>query len=244
MRLYEKSIANEAFGFACIAARLRRAAGRTSGAPVVSTTQTLIDAPVADGGRWSVRRTGQVFVVDHPGRFQFSVPTAEAQSDGWSIVEASEMRARFASRGQPAALTVYADGRAYCDGEFKAIDPTLNDASDIAAEHESPAEVTVSPEFGRLDRSTPGDANNDGYNESCGAYEIAANGRRLELTIAPRTTVLARPVLEIANLPAGAVQVTIEGQLASPALRLPNGHVIIELAARFQRPAVVDIRVN
>ncbi len=175
---------------------------------------------------------GQTFVVDRPGHFQFSIPTAEAQSDGWSIVEASAVRVEFASHGQPSTLTVYADGRAYCDGEFKSIDPAMPDAGEIAAAHQSPADVTVPQQFGRVDRNTPGDADNDGYNESCGAYEVTATGARLELTISPRTAVLARPVLEIANLPAGAVQVTIEGQLAPTPQRLANGHVLIELPAR------------
>jgi len=98
--------------------------------------------------------------------------------------------------------------------------------------------------MGRLNRSTAGDANNDGYNESRGAYEILASGPRVELTITPRTSTLSRPVFEIAALPTGNVLVNMEGQLISGAVRLSNGDLLLELPARIERPTLVNIRVQ
>jgi hypothetical protein len=203
----------------------------------------IVDAPLPSGERWSVAQQGDVFVIANPGHFSFSIPTAQAQADGWSVVESSPARVRFVSTTQE-TLTVYADGRAYWNGEFKAIDPAMSDAGAIAASHASPAEVTVPPLLGRIDHNTAGDEDNDGYNEAVGAYEIIASGPRVEVTLSPRTALLARPVLEIASLPAGNVLVTLEGQLVPSAIRLANGNVLIELPARLQRQTVVNVRVE
>lgn len=211
--------------------------------PTAPQSQAYVDATAA-GERWSVTRSGGAFVIDHPGRFSFSIPTAEAQADGWTIVEASPARVRFTSKGQPSSLTVYADGRAYCDGEYKSMNAAMTDAGALAASHQSPAEISVPQLLGRVDRSSPGDANNDGYNESSGSYEVVAFGPRIEVTLAPRTAVLSRPVIEIAQLPGGTVLATLEGQLISSPVRLANGNVLIELPARLQRAAVVNVRVE
>src|SRR4051794_26341967 len=140
-----------------------------------SPPHTIVDASLATGARWSVTQQGDVFVIANRGHFSFSIPTAAAQADEWSVVESSQARVRFASRTRE-TLTVYADGRAYWNGEFKAVDPAMSDAGAIAASHASPAEVTVPSHLGRVDRNTPGDEDNDGYNESVGAYEIIALG--------------------------------------------------------------------
>jgi hypothetical protein len=99
--------------------------------------------------------------------------------------------------------------------------------------------------MGRVNRSTPGDSDNDGYNEARGAYQVIATGPRVELTITPRTSVLARPVLEIAGLPPGNVLVNMEGQLVGGATRLSgSGDLLIELPARLERPTQVNVRVQ
>jgi hypothetical protein len=95
-----------------------------------------------------------------------------------------------------------------------------------------------------LNRSTPGDANNDGYNEARGAYQVIASGPRVELTITPRTSALARPVLEIAGLPPGNVLVNMEGQLIAGAVRLSSGDLLLELPAKIERPTIVNVRAQ
>ena len=133
----------------------------------------------------------------------------------------------------------------YSGGEFRAAGACMPDAAEQARQHETPAEVDVAAATGRVNRATPGDANNDGYNEARGAYQVIAAGPRVELTITPRTSVLARPVLEIAGLPPGDVLVNMEGQLVGGATRLPGtGDLLIELPARLERPTQVNVRVQ
>jgi hypothetical protein len=210
---------------------------------VVDTSRASAAAAAADG--WRVRRRGLYYVVDAPGKFSFGVPTAHAEQGGWTVADACATRVRFASSNAPGSLTIYADGRMYWGGEFRAVAARMPDAIEQARQHETPAEIEVPEAMGRLSRSTPGDANNDGYNEARGAYQVIATGPRVELTITPRTSVLARPVLEVAGLPPGNVLVNMEGQLVGGATRLPgSGDLLLELPARLERPTQVNVRVQ
>jgi hypothetical protein len=204
---------------------------------VVDTSRTSLDG-------WRVRRRGLYYVIDAPGRFSFGVPTAHAEQGGWSVADSCASRVRFASSNAPGSLTIYADGRMYWGGDFRAIAPELADAPEQARQHEMPAAVDVPESMGRLNRSTPGDANNDGYNEARGAYQVIASGPRVELTITPRTSALARPVLEIAGLPPGNVLVNMEGQLIAGAVRLSSGDLLLELPAKIERPTIVNVRAQ
>jgi hypothetical protein len=134
----------------------------------------------------------------------------------------------------------------YWGGTFRSAWRDLRDADAQARQHAAPAEVTIAAEsMGRVNRSTAGDADNDGYNESRGAYQIVARGERIEMTLTPRAAApLSRPVLEIAGLPPGAIRVTMEGRLVAGASRLPNGDVLIELPGEIVRPVLVNIRVQ
>ena len=95
-----------------------------------------------------------------------------------------------------------------------------------------------------MNRNTDGDSNNDGYNERLGAYEVAAAGPRMEMTIASRGLPLARPILEIADLPAGKPIVTLEGRLVESLTRLKNGNVLIEIPARIEQPATINVHLE
>jgi len=210
---------------------------------LVDNHESVIDTSRTMDG-WRVRRRGLYYVIDAPGRFSFGVPTANAEQGGWAVADSCASRVRFASSNAPNWLTIYSDGRMYWGGEFRAIAPGLSDADDQARQHISPADVDVPEAMGRLNRSTAGDANNDGYNESRGAYEILASGPRVELAITPRTSTLSRPVFEIAGLPAGNVLVNMEGRLISGAVRLSNGDLLLEVPARIERPTLVNVRVQ
>jgi hypothetical protein len=211
---------------------------------LVDNHESVIDTSRAADG-WRVRRRGLYYVIDAPGRFSFAVPTANAEQGGWAVADACASRVRFTSSNAPGSLAIYADGRMYWGGEFRAIAPTLADAQEQAMQHATPAEVVVPESLGRLNRSTAGDANNDGYNEQRGAYQVFASGPRVELTITPRTSVLARPVIEIAGLPPGNVLVNMEGQLIGGAARLSgSGDLLIELPARLERATLVNVRVQ
>jgi hypothetical protein len=210
---------------------------------LVDNHETIVDTSKSTSG-WSVKRRGLYYVIDAPGRFSFRVPTSQAERSGWNVADSCSTRVRFTSTGRPSAMTVYSDGRLFWGGEFRAVAPTMRDASDLSRQHSTPAELSVSESFGRLNRATAGDQDNDGYNESRGAYQIIAAGPRVELTVSPRTSVLSRPVLEIAGLPAGVLLVNMEGRLVPGAVRLSNGDVLVELPARLQRPTLVNVRVQ
>jgi len=184
------------------------------------------------------------YVGEMPRKFAFKLATVEAVADGWKVDEANELRARFTSdNGRNKHLTVYADGRSYWDGQLKGISRDVRDNPAFAEQHDSPAQITLPEELGRVNRSTEGDANNDGYNERRGAYEIIANEPRLEMKITPRTKQLLTPVLEVGGLPAGNVLVTIEGKLVERTRRLDDGTLLVELPT-LARPTTVNLRVE
>jgi hypothetical protein len=150
---------------------------------------------------------------------------------------------RFRSSGPQKSVTIYSDGRAFWDGEYRPVSASAADPI-FVQQHVSPARVEVPEEFGRLDRDTPGDADNDGYNESRGAYSIQAAGPRLELTLTPRTAALMRPVLEVHGLPPGKALVTVEGRLIESVLRLEDGTLLIGIPARINRTTRISVKVQ
>ena len=197
------------------------------------------------GDGWTVRRRGFITIIEKPGSFKLRIPSPEAAPEGWRVEEANELRVRMMNSAGKRAWTVYSDGREYLDGKFQsAIELPAEQLKEMEAQQASPAELSVPEEFGRVERNAPGDRNNDGYAEGSGAYQLKANGGRFEATITPRTPKLVRPVLEIAGLPAGRVMANLEGRLIEKSVRLPNGHVLIELPATINRPVTVNVRVQ
>ena len=208
---------------------------------LIDNRDTLVDA---SPGGWTIRRAGLSITCQRKLSFNLSVVTVDGSPAGWEVEEANELRARFASAGETKALTVYADGRSIWDGAYKPLSVEVRDDKTFAAAHASPAEIAVPETMGRVDRNTPGDANNDGYNEQLGAYVLQATGGRLELTMTPRTTPVPRPVLQIAGLPQGRALVTIEGRLVEKSTRLKDGQLLVELPARITRATLVTIRIQ
>jgi len=210
---------------------------------IVNNTQTL-DVPDAgpDSG-WTIKQGGYTIDVQRPGRFRVQLKTPEAVDDGWQTREADDLRARFVSTSGK-TWTIYSDGRQYQDGQFSALFD-LGEATPLfARQHASPAQVSVPEEFGRIDRDTPGDQNNDGYNERWGSYQLAARGARFEVILKPTTPLLVRPVLEISGLPAGNALITVEGQLIEKSIRLPSGNLLFEIPLALERATTVNIVVK
>ncbi|MDB5323443.1 MAG: hypothetical protein JWN40_5074 [Phycisphaerales bacterium] len=192
---------------------------------------------------WTIRQGGCAIDVVRPARFRVTLKTPEAVPDGWSNEEANDLRARFVS-ATGKSWTIYADGRQYQDGQFSSLTP-LGDAAVIyAQQHGSPAELSVPEEFGRIDRDTPGDKNNDGYNETRGSYQLIAKGPRFEVTLKPTTRLLAHPVLEISGLPAGNALTTVEGQLIEKTTRMPNGNLLLEIPLVLERATTISIAIK
>ena len=195
-------------------------------------------------GPWSIRRRGLFFVVTSPGRFATKLLAAESGGPaGWTVDEVGVVRARFSSAGRPASATIYPDGRAYWDGSYRPLSAAAAEPAYVQ-QHLTPARLELAEEFGRVDRNTAGDADNDGYNESRGAYQIRAAGPRLEIGFAPRTPTVMRPVFEVTGMPAGKAVVTIEGRLVEGHERLADGTLLIDIPARVNRPTTVSVKIQ
>jgi hypothetical protein len=194
---------------------------------------------------WSVRQRGFAITAARPARFKLTLRTVDDRpEDGWAMLEANELRARFAS-GDGQEMTLYADGRQYIDGKLTILGPTPRYAETLVLQQDNPADLEIAEEFGRIDRDTPGDRNNDGYNERRGAYQLVAKGpTRLEVTLKPRTAQIAVPVLEIAGLKPGRIFVTVEGQMIDHSARLDDGKVLIDLPLILHRQATVNVSVK
>jgi hypothetical protein len=211
---------------------------------LIDNDEYLLGGPGATDTPWSIRRRGFRITGDRPGWFTFTLETANGQADGWKVEEVSPMRARFSSNSKTRRLTIYSDGRSYWDGVFKPLSEKAQSDPALARAHESPAVMKVPEGAGRVNRSSKGDANNDGYNESLGAYELTAKGARIEVTIIPQSVEIVRPILEIAGLPQGKALVTLEGRLIESDGRVPNGNLLIEVPARIQRPTTLNVRIE
>lgn len=192
---------------------------------------------------WSIHEKGFSTVIDKPGHFRISIKTPEAEADGWAVEEANELRARFSAAGGK-SWTLYMDGRQYQGGAFVPQTVLKEAAAIFTAQQNAPADILVEEEFGRIDRDTPGDRNNDGYNEQRGSYELVAKGPRFEVTLKPRTDLLAYPVLEIRGLPAGNVLATVEGQLIEKTTRLANGNLLVNVPLTLERATAIHIQVK
>lgn len=193
---------------------------------------------------WSIQRKGYQIVGDAPGRFRFSFATPERSDQGWTVREANAMRLWLTSNGTKKNELIYSDGRVYVDGQYSAIGMPAKGDPTLAEQHASPAELAVAPELGRVVRQSEGDANNDGYNETMGTYELLATGPRLEVRITPRSSKLSRPVFEIRGLPPGKVLANLEGRMVERLVRLDDGTLLMELPARIERPTTLSLRVG
>jgi hypothetical protein len=210
---------------------------------IENTLPIVTPASPDDSDAWTIQRRGLNIVGELPGRFTFALPSRDYAPDGWRVIEAGTMRARFLSSGKTQKLTIYSDGCAYWDGQFRPLgEARLNPT--YAEQHVSPAEIELPEEQGRVNRNTSGDANNDGYNEVLGSYQLVATAPRLELSIVPRSAALLNPVLEITGLPRGQALVSVEGRLLESAQRLDDGTLLVRVRARLDRPTAVSVRVQ
>lgn len=212
---------------------------------LIDNTRILIDradSTVPDDGHWRIRQRGFAYDLDAMPVFRATLIGAEADPAGWILRETTALRAVAVSRsGQTWAI--YPDGRRYDNSRFSPLAKSSHDAA-YAAQHASPARIEVTEETGKIVRNTSGDANNDGYNEQTGAYQIAAASHRVEFRIIPQTPSQLRTMLEIGNLPEGRVLATMEGTLLTRTARLPDGRVLIEIPQSISRPVMVQVRMQ
>jgi len=194
---------------------------------------------------WSVSERGFAYTVERTGAFKVKLKTPEASDQGWMLKEANALRAVFVSKAKEQLYVIYADGRAIVDGQMRPMSVTPEVAASLAQQHQHPGAIGIAEEMGRVERNYPGDANNDGYAENVGAYELIVSGGRVEFSIEPKENDgLMRPIVEIAGLPAGNLLVNMEGRLVEDMVRLENGHVLIALPGVIRGKTAVSVRVG
>jgi hypothetical protein len=234
-------------GASCEDARLTF---HSSGALLCDDVSLIENTTWLVGGRddrdapWTIVQRGFSIRGENPGSFAFVIETVESKPTGWQVREVCDLRAVFDSPGSPGVMSIYNDGRRYTGGTFDPISNRVRQEPQFAASHESPAELVVSESMGRLVRNSSGDANNDGYNETLGAYQLAAAGARFDVQVIPRNRPAFRPVLEIAGLPAGKALVTVDGRLVESTCRTASGNLLIDIPLRIDRPVTVNVRVE
>jgi hypothetical protein len=212
---------------------------------LLNNSEEHVAQPAKGQAPWSISERGFAYTIERPGMFKVKLKTPEASDQGWMLKEANELRAVFTSKGKEKSYVIYADGRAIVDGQMRAMSVPPDVAASLAQQHQNPGVITIAEELGRVQRNHPGDANNDGYAETMGTYELLATGGRLEFAIAPREgDGLTRPVVEIAGLPAGNLLVNMEGRLVQDVVRLEDGHVLIALPGMIRSKMTVSVRVG
>ena len=192
---------------------------------------------------WSIEERGFKYIVK-TANSTVTLKEPEAAEHGWTLEEANSIRARFRSSGPEKLKVIYEDGRQFIDGVLKPLGIKPSVVIDIQSYHDNPARVDILEELGRLNRNTPGDRNNDGYDEQSGAYQFIATGPRIEFTLSPRSGLLVRPVVEIAGLPTGPISATMDGRWVEKIVRLENGNVLIELPGESAFPVTVSVKVG
>ena len=209
---------------------------------VVDNTKVLVPSAASPEPDvpWTITRRGHQVTFAHP-LFRYNVQLAQRTVGGWKLEEANAVRARFSSSGKESTLVLYSDGRELRDGKLTAVGRGA--LPDLVAPHESPAEIEVPEPLGQVVRDTPGDQNNDGYNEVLGAYQVQASGPRLEVRLHP-TRHLVAPILEIRGLAKGQVLATLQGQLLPRVTRTSSGNVLIPVPGSFDKPFTIDIAVR
>jgi hypothetical protein len=211
---------------------------------LVDNTRMLVtekDFTEGMGQPWNVRIRGKRVSVVSPDRFSIT----DRGPVAWNLSEANPVRVCWVSADGKGRRAVYNDGRLYENGKLLTADHLQGATNELfAAEHEKPAKIEISPSQGSMLADTPGDENNDGYNEMLGAYQILGNGSALEVKIIPQTPAMASPVLEIAGLKEGKPVVTMEGTLATEVLRTAGWHWLVVLPGRIDKPVTVNINIK
>jgi hypothetical protein len=208
---------------------------------LLNNTENIVETK--NGGGWSVQERGFRYTVKtYNSTVTMKMP--EAAEAGWRLEEANAIRARFHSTGKEKNWVIYADGKQYIDSMFKGLGVKPSIVLDLVAQHEMPAQVTIPEELGRVNRNSPGDSNNDGYDELTGTYHLIATTSRIEFTLTPRNGMLIRPVIEISSLPPGPLSATVDGKWADRIVRLENGDVLLELPGEFGFPTTANVKVG
>ena len=197
---------------------------------LIDNLSTLVDVPRT----WVVTRSGLSLVVADAGRPARVIPTLAAGDSGWAVDEVSALRIRLHDSASKSFWTLFPSGMAVMNGRLQPQSP----ASDIVAA--TSADIKVDEPSGRLDLETEGDANNDGYNERRGAFQVVATARRIRFTLLTHDAATFA-LVEVRGLPRDAGRVVAAGDLIESTARLPDGTLLVRLPIKPDVPIEVTI---
>jgi len=203
---------------------------------LVDNHKTLVERPGGMSPAWELKRCGFSVTLTSDRGATRAARIGGTLKDTWTIDEANPLRVRLHGAHRQ---TLYADGREITDGVM-----TAAPDEPARAAHTSPGDLTVDEANGRVDQSTDGDEQNDGYNEVQCAYQIITRTPRLTLQIAPHGAPVVSPVLEIKGLPEGKVSAMVEGRLIETIARLPDGTALVLLPLTLNRATTVTVKVE
>lgn len=190
---------------------------------LVNNRRRLVDWP----GVWSIDRRGFELNVNVAGQSPRRFILAAADAHGVEIEEINPLRVRLRDKaGQ--LITLLPNGR------------TFNGATPLPDQ----GQIDIADTDGKLNRETPGDLNNDGFNEERGAYQITAAAPRLTLRLSPARSAIEWPLLEVRGLPAESDTVTADGKLIEKTARLPDGTLLILLPMTVDSPVEITVGVS
>jgi hypothetical protein len=191
---------------------------------------------------WCVSRRGLRWIATVDVNVIFTLPAAPFEPGGYRVTASDPTRALFTN---DAGTTVCIDrtGRLIEDGRAK-LDPRVLKFAKAIAENASPASIEIVGNEGRIERSLPGDHDNDGYDEIRGCYPVHAIAGRVTLRLTKQHATVKWPVLEVFDLPPGTVSVWVDGEMVPWATRADDGRTIVELPIELERPVEVQIRVK
>jgi hypothetical protein len=181
--------------------------------------------------------------INTPSRFKLQLPTSQFGPDGLRRESSNAWRAVL-RRADESKVYIESRGRMYDRGRLTVLDPS-QDAAALQSSHANPGTLEILDESARVDRTSAGDRNNDGYNELEGLYRVATQGPRVQLALTPDAgKPIVGPMLRFDNMPAGEVQVYVEGKLIDASYRQPDTSVLVELPMTLQRRTTVEVRVR
>ncbi|MGF1632577.1 MAG: hypothetical protein ACFCVE_01900 [Phycisphaerae bacterium] len=146
----------------------------------------------------------------------------------FTVKEAGALRAVLSEEGGK-QVVIWRDGRVLRDG---------------APVPKPPCRPEIAESEGRLLRTTSGDADNDGFNERLGAFQIAATRPTLQVRLLPTQPASGLTALEVFDLPPGEVLASVEGKRIETHDRLPDGRVLVVLPMTLTRPTSLELRVR
>ncbi len=216
---------------------------------LVNDRRTLItrdDGRAAGVEPWMIEQKGFATIIDAMPHFRIVLDDVQQKPDGWRVEEFSPLRIVARSADAKRCAVYYHDGRALATGQLSIISASLRPMElALRQSHEHPLHIDVEGEGNRLERTRPGDTNNDGYDETMGCYGIIATGQRLDVLLTPDGGAVMSPVLEISGMPAsGRIMATVDGRLADRICRTSTGRILVELPGSIDRPCHVDVSVR